>query len=464
MVGSMHLRKVSCMARSRFLRPLHVVWSVLLVCCLVAPTVPTGAADAPDADAELRVMRNAYTAVTRSYYREPDTFALLTNAQEEARRQLHADATLALLPMERDAQFDVFAANIRTLIADAQPAASGTLKKGDLAHAVVREIARTLDDKHTYFLDEAAADAQRRRTMGDTSIVNFGVLAVNVNGEYTVKNVIEGSPVQMAGLLPGDVVLAVDDRPLSWENRSSVLGAPKEGQTYQLRVRRPRSGGELMLPVAMRRYSRLTLTHSVLDGHIGYIRTFSFFNDIPQQFDNALDDLHARGVDSLIVDFRGNGGGVNVERVVGRFLPDRTEIGRSDGRSSKGAFVANADRRARETLPVVVLMDETSGSASEIAALALREFNGVTLVGARTAGAIGTTRPTELDDGTMLAITISEYVSQGGQRLNGIGVTPDIAVARSADDIVKNVDPQLDAAVAAMVAQLPAPARMLRAA
>lgn len=448
----------------RFLRPLHVVWSVLLLVCLALPAAPVPAA-APDADAELKVMRTAYGSITRSYYREPDTATLLSNAQTEAARHLRVVVPLDLLPMERDAQFDTFAINIRRMAA-----ASGTasLPQGNLAHAVVREMARTLGDLHTYFLDEAAADAQRRRSAGDTSIVNFGILATNGNGEYVVKNVVDGSPVQMAGLLPGDVILQVDDRLLNWENRTNVLGSPRDGRTYAFRVRRPRVGSEVMLSVHVQRYTRQTLTSRVLDGHIGYIRTFAFFNDIPQQFDNALADLHAQGVDSLIVDFRGNGGGVNVERVVGRFVANGTEIGRNEGRTSRGAFVANAERHPRETLPVVVLIDETSGSASEIAALALREFNGVTLVGAKSSGAIGTTRPTELGDGTMLAITLSEYVSHGGERLNGIGVSPDITVTRTADDIVNNVDPQLDTAVAQIAAQLPlslpAPARMPRAA
>ncbi len=455
----------------RFLRPLHILWSLVLLVGLALPAAPVPAAAVPDMDAELKVMRTAYGIITRSYYREPDTAALLSNAQAEAARQLRVVVPLDLLPMERDAQFDAFAANVRRMM---EASGAAPLAKGDLSHAVVRDMAKTLDDKHTYFLDEAAADAQRRRSMGDTSVVNFGILATNGDREYVVKNVIDGSPVQMAGLLPGDVILRVDDQPLNWENRMGVLGSPRDGRVYEFRVRRSRIGGEVTLQIPMKRYTRQTLTHRVLDGHIGYIRTFAFFNDIPQQLDKALTDLHAQGIDSLIVDFRGNGGGVGVERVTGRFVANGTEIGRSEGRTGRGVFVANAERRPRETLPVVVLMDETSGSASEIAALALREFNGVTLVGATSSGAIGTTRPTELGDGTMLAITLSEYVSHGGERLNGVGVSPDIAVNRTADDIVHNVDPQLDAAIAQVAAQLPqrtqppvslpAPARTPRAA
>jgi len=392
---------------------------------------------------ELQTIHRAYTALLTDLYEQPDSVALLTAAHTATERELNTSLPLGALSGDAETQFTVFAGNFQALIARAEPV---SLLKGRLAHDVIREMAKAVDDLHTYLLDTQAADAQRRRVRGDTSIVNFGMIAVNMGGGYYVKQVVDDRPARLAGLLPGDHVLALDNQPVTWDNRNRVLGNPLDGGTYALRVRHAHAREDTVLTVRMQRYNRETLAFSVIDSHIGYIRTFAFFDDVPQKFDQALDALHAQGVDSLLIDFRGNGGGTNVEEVVGRFLPEGTVIGRSEGRRDALSFVAYTAYRPVETLPVVVLVDETSGSASEIAALALHDLRGARIIGMKTAGALGTARFADLGDTTLLAITTSAYISAAGARLNKIGVTPDIVIDRSADDALNGVDPQMDAA------------------
>lgn len=441
---------------------LRLMTSALLALLLISflPAVPAGAA-AMNAGDELQTIHTAYAYLMMGMYEQPDATALLTAAHTAIERDLKTTLPLGPLSGDVDAQFNIFASNYQLLVAQAGKAGQAgqagqasqagqvsavSLPKGTLAHDAARSMAKAVGDLHTYFLDEQASEAERRRMNGDTSIVNFGMIAMNVDGEYNVKQVVDNSPVKLAGLLPGDHVVALDDAPVNWDNHNSVLGNPQDGHTYALRVRHAHASTDTVLTVQMGRYTRDTLNVSVLDGHIGYICTHSFYPDIAQRFDEALDTLHARGVDSLLIDFRGNGGGTNVTDVLGRFLPDGTMVGRSEGRRGKLDFVAHAAMRPMETLPIVILVDETSGSASEIAALALRERVGAQLVGMKTAGAFGTARFTDLGDNTLLAITTSAYVSVNGARLNKIGITPDIIVDRSVDDMLNGVDPQMDAA------------------
>jgi len=430
--------------------------SALLALLLISflPAVPAGAA-AMNAGDELQTIHTAYAYLMMGVYEQPDATALLTAAHTAIEHDLKTTLPLGPLSGDVDAQFNIFASNYQLLLTQASKAGQAgqasqvgavSLPKGTLAHDAARSMAKAVGDLHTYFLDEQASDAERRRMNGDTSIVNFGMIAMNVDGEYNVKQVVDNSPVKLAGLLPGDHVVALDDAPVSWDNHNSVLSNPQDGHTYALRVRHAHASMDTVLTVQMHRYTRDTLNVSVLDGHIGYICTHSFYPDIAQRFDEALDTLHARGVDSLLIDFRGNGGGTNVTDVLGRFLPDGTMVGRAEGRRETLDFVAHAATRPMETLPIVVLVDETSGSASEIAALALRERVGAQLVGMKTAGAFGTARFTDLGDSTLLAITTSAYVSVNGARLNKIGITPDIIVDRSVDDMLNGVDPQMDAA------------------
>lgn len=420
-----------------------LVFLFTLSLVLAHPAAPAGAA-AIDSEAELRVAKTAYDALRRNLYTEPDTVVLLMSAQREAQKALGQAVPLDNLDGSADQQWGIFAQNIRTMVAQS---GDTKLAPGDLAHKLADGMARSVNDLHTYFLDPKAADSVRRKDNGDTSIVNFGFTSINVNNGIYVRSVVPSSPVDEAGLRSGDHAIAIDGSALNPTTRTTLLGSPQEGHDYVLTVQHVGDANPVDLAVHIHKYVRTALVSRVLDGHIGYIQTFAFYDSIPKELDAALADLHKQKVDSLIVDFRGNPGGVSVDRVMGRFLPSGTELGVSKGRRVQRKSVTIADGHARETLPVVVLVDDGSGSASEIAALAFREFDRGTLVGTKTAGAVGSTQRTELGDGSLLSITVAVYISAKGASLNAIGITPDIVVDRTNDDVLAGRDPQLDAAI-----------------
>lgn len=427
-------------ARARI--TLVLVFTLTLV--LALPSVSTRAASL-DSEAELRVVKAAYDNLRRNLYTEPDTIALLTNAQKEAQKALDQTAFLETLEGKSAAeQWEVFAQNVRVLIGQS---AVSTLAPGDLAHRLVSTMASTVNDLHTYFIPAKQADAERRAQSGDSSIVNFGFTSMNINNGIYVRQVVPHSAVEDAGLRYGDHVFTVNGKELNPTTRTTLLGNPQEGETYILTVQHVGDASTTDLTVHIHRYTRVSLISRVLDGHIGYIQTFEFYDDIATELDTALASLHKQGVDSLILDFRDNRGGVNVDHVLGRFLKSGTLLGTSKGRRVEAKKYAQSDGKALETLPVTVLVDESSGSASEIAALAFREFTPATIIGTKTAGAVGSTQRFELGDKSLLSITVAVYVSAKGASLNAIGVSPDIAVERTNDDIIAARDPQLDAAI-----------------
>lgn len=434
-------------ARARL--SLALIFALTLV--LILPTIPAGAAPL-DAEAELKVVKAAYDNLRKNLYSEPDTIALLTNAQAEARRALDQSLPLdALDGKNAGDQWEVFAQNVRTMVAQSNAPA---LAPGDLAHRLVMDFAKTIDDRHTYFIPAKQADAERRALQGDSSIVNFGFTSMNINNGLYVRGVVPHSPIEEAGLRYGDHVLSIDGQALNPDTRVALLGSPQEGRTYTIAVQHVGDASPTDLTVHMHRYVRASLVSRVLNGHIGYIQTFEFYDDIPQELDKALASLHKENVDSLIVDFRGNRGGVNVDHVMGRFLKNETELGTAKGRRVQARKYARSDGKPLETLPTVVLVDDESGSASEIAALAFQEYATATVIGTRTAGAVGSTQRFELGDGSLMSVTVAVYVSAKGASLNGIGVTPDITVDRTNDDIVAARDPQLDAAISSANAKV----------
>ena len=421
---------------------LVLVFAIALV--LIPPTAASVAAPLT-AEAELKVVKTAYDNLRKNFYTEPDTVALLTNAQTEAQKALDQSLPLdALDGKNAGDQWEVFAQNIRVM---ATASNVSTLASGDLAHRLIISFAKTIDDRHTYFIPAKQADAERRAQNGDSSIVNFGFTSMNINNGLYVRDVVPNSPIADAGLRYGDHVLAIDGQALNPDTRAVLLGSPQDGQTYTISVQHAGDTAPTDLIVHMHRYVRVPLVSRVLNGHIGYIQTFEFYDDIPQQLDKALVSLHAQNVDSLIIDFRGNRGGVNVDHLMGRFLKNDTEIGVSKGRRVQARKFARSDGKPVETLPTVVLVDDSSGSASEIAALAFRELTTATMIGTKTAGAVGSTQRFEMGDGSLMSITVAVYVSAKGASLNAIGVTPDVTVERTDADIVAARDPQLDAAI-----------------
>jgi len=427
---------------------------VLLFACslvLALPAPPTGATSL-NTEAELKVVKAAYDSIRKNLYREPDTAALLTNAHQEAETILDQSLPLdALNGKDANAQWEIFAQNIRVMVGRSTVS---TLAPGDLAHRLVTNMAKTIDDEHTYFIPAKQADAERRAARGDLSIVNFGFVSITVNGDTYVREVIPNSPVDEAGLRYGDRIIALNGQPVTPDTRMTLFGNPREGQTYTITVQHGGDTSPTDLTVHIHRYTRRSLTWRVLDGHIGYIQTFEFYDTIPQELDTALASLHKQNVDSIIIDLRGNRGGVSVDHVMGRFLQSGTELGISKGRRVTVRQIARSDGKPRETLPVVVLVDDASGSASEIAALAFEESGAGTVIGTKTAGALGSTSRFELGDGSLLSVTVAVYISAKGAALNTIGVSPEITVERAKSDIVAGRDPQLDAAIANANAQI----------
>lgn len=446
---------------ARMMPRARVALVVLILSSLVL-TLPTAPASAAfDVESDLAVVKGAYDALRRNLYTEPDTVALLMNAHTAAETVLKTIQPLDELTGDATKQWEIFAQNVRVMVGQS----TETLAPGDLAYPLARSLAKTINDLHTYFLDPKQADNVRRQRRGDTSIINFGFTSINVNGSVYVRQVVPNSPIEAAGARSGDRILAVDGQPLTADNRTALLGNPQEGREYILTVQHVGAPGPTDLTVRMRKYIRLALVSKVLEGHIGYIQTFAFYEGITAELDKALADLRAQNVDTLIVDFRGNAGGTDVDTVMGRFLPNRTELGTVKGRTASTTFRANAEGKQRETLPVVVLVDDNSGSAAEIAAIAFKEYDRGVTVGTKTAGALGSTRGVDLSDRSMLSITTSIYTSAKGASLNGIGFTPDIVVERTNDDVLAGRDPQLDAAITkANAAIAPQPTELPRAA
>lgn len=209
-----------------------------------------------------------------------------------------------------------------------------------------------------------------------------------------------------------------------------------------------------------------TVEYRMINKNIGYIAIRDFFTNVANETDKAMSDLYKQGARGWIIDVRDNPGGVNAEEVVGRFVNGGEIMGYDNNRkehledkvSNNGVTGADKGKPFAPLLPLVLLVDEGSASSSEILAIAVRDFKLGTIVGQKTAGALGHTAAYGLGDDTAITVTVDEYVGVKGEKDNGVGVSPDITVSITPDDYANNRDPQLVAAVVEIQKNMSKPA------
>lgn len=409
-----------------------------------AATAPPAEAPAKiDAAAELKVIKAAYDAINQHFYTQPDTAMLAQKGLAEAAKAFKVGPPPVLAWRNPANNWQLFEQQFQQMAAQTQV----QLPQGEVAHRVANAMALAAGDLHTYFLDRKRTDAIQRMGRGDNTTLGFGLFFVLYQNGYYVQRLTTGSPGQVAGVKVGDRLIQFEGAVVNSTNFANLSNAT-EGRSYDF-VFQPLGGSPpVTRKIEYKRYNVPTAEWHLVNSHIGFITLNAFHLDVATRLDEAIAALKEQGADSLVLDLRYNGGGYNFDKVAGRFVSDGTVLGKFVNRT--GAFPVKARSEGKQVtppLPLVVLIDRNSASASEIFSLAIRDFQAGTLLGGRSAGAIGTVAYWPLGDGTSLGVTAAVYETARGEKLNGSGITPDIAVTRTTEDILNGRDPQLEAAV-----------------
>ncbi|HEX9208654.1 MAG TPA: S41 family peptidase [Steroidobacteraceae bacterium] len=303
--------------------------------------------------------------------------------------------------------------------------------------AAVKGVVANLDP-HSAFLDAQQYDEMRATTTGSYSGVGIEVSAED--GRVVVVTPIEGSPAARAGVRAGDVVLAVDDRPVTPDKLEETIARMRGVAGTQVRLAVGRTGEPEPLLFTLERgeVHVHTVRAEPLPGDYGYVRITQFSDSTPDDLVSALAGLMHLGsktalhpLRGLVLDLRGNPGGVleSAVSVADAFL-DEGLIVRADGRTPEARFEMSATRGdALDGQPLVVLVDGGSASGSEIVAGALRDHGRATLMGERTFGKGSVQTVIPLRDGQALKLTTSRYYTPSGTSIHERGLEPDIVIA-----------------------------------
>ena len=273
---------------------------------------------------------------------------------------------------------------------------------------------------------------EETQSMLDSSSGNYcGIGAVFsqnlVTGIITVSRVYEGRPSYEAGILPEDILYMVEGEDVTGQDLTNVVTKIKGEEGTEVTISMLR--GEEVLDFTMKRQmiEVPTIEHEMLDNQVGYILITEFDGVTSEQFSIALKDLQANGMKSLVIDLRNNGGGSldAVCEIADELLPEGlivyTEY--SDGeRVDRNSDAEWAD------VPMAVLINGASASASEILSGALQDHGVATIVGTQSYGKGIVQSVLDLQDGTALKLTSAKYYTPKGNNIHGVGITPDVEI------------------------------------
>lgn len=330
----------------------------------------------------------------------------------------------------------------------------GTLPNSrEVTYGAIRGSLATLEDPYTIFVEPAAREVERERLQGSFGGIGAYITRSEETGEVLLEP-IPGNPAEAAGVLTGDVLLAIDGRSVTAEMTVPEivdLVKGEKGSTVTLTLRHPGATeavdiaivrGDILLPsVAYRLLEQ--------DPAIGYIGLSRFSGESGNEVGAALQDLQAQGATRFILDLRQNGGGLRdaAVEVADHFLDDGPVLYLTSQQEGERVFNATDDTLA-PAQPLVILIDGGTASASEIVAGALSDRERATLIGnSRTFGKGSVQLVFDLSDGSSVHVTSARWLTPNRRQLDGNGLEPDVLVEVTQEDIDNGRDPVLDRAI-----------------
>lgn len=304
--------------------------------------------------------------------------------------------------------------------------------KEDLINNAIAGMMESLDDPHSVYFDETETDNFTISLNGSYEGVGIQILKDEESGNMLITSIFKDSPAAKSGLLPGDVVVSIDDsmaKDLSASEFSSIIRNGTK-TSYKLKVLRDEEEIEITLNKSL--VTLASVASEIIEEDnkkIGYIYIGIFANNTYSQFKEELEKLEKENIDALIIDVRGNTGGhlTTVDGILDIFL-NKNQIMYQFEQSGKvtSTYGSGTDNKKYN---VVLLGDEVSASASEVLIAGLRENLGSIFIGKKTYGKGTVQELMTLSNGTQYKITVKKWLTPKGNWINDSeGLTPDIEV------------------------------------
>ena len=315
--------------------------------------------------------------------------------------------------------------------------------KIDLEEAAIRGMLNSLNDPYTYYMDPEEYGNFTADVLGNYTGIGLHLLYNVQENKIEVLAPIKDTPAYKADIKTGDFVIAVNGTTYTGEQMQSAVNVIKGKAGEKVTLTIERNGETFDIDVVRKDINIKQLEYEIIDGDIGYIEILTFDEDIHVDFVNAYNDLINSNIKGLIIDVRDNPGGVlgEVIKIADMIVPKGIIVYTMDRNNTKVEYKSNTDGI---DIPLVVLINGSSASASEILAGAIKDHGVGTIVGTKTYGKGLVQRTFLLDNEAVIKITTDEFFTPNGNKINKEGILPDVEVELSSD---AEVDLQLEKAI-----------------
>lgn len=324
----------------------------------------------------------------------------------------------------------------------------GPVDDQQLLYGAIRGMVSGLDDPYTVFFDPDEAKRFNEDVQG--KFYGIGIEIGVRNKALTVIAPLDDSPAARAGLKSGDVVVQIDGKDTSDMTLNDAVSKIRgdRGSTVKLTIMQKDTTELKDFSIVRDLIQVKSVKYEVKAGNIGYVRISQFSEDTTDLVNKALNDLKLRQVKGIILDLRNNPGGYlqSAQNIGGMFI-SRGVVVSEQGKDGKKSDLFTVADPIVPDLPLVVLVNSGSASASEIVAGAIQDRGRGKLVGEKTFGKGSVQNIKDLPGGSSLKVTIAQWLTPNGRMINKLGIAPDVEVKLSLDDEKAGKDPQLDKAV-----------------
>ena len=308
---------------------------------------------------------------------------------------------------------------------------NGKIKTIEDAKVAIDSMIASLDEPYTKFMTDD--EYQELTTSISSKIYGIGVNIYSNSGKIEVFNVMPGTPAELAQIKAGDIIIAVDGKDISGHNVSDVASLVRGPENSIVELTILRDCKKITKKIKRKEIKIKSVKSSILDNNIGYIKIISFISGTtPNEFIEALNNT--QNTDSLIIDLRGNTGGLldNAVFIADRFIDDGTIVNIIYRNGYKNTIKAHNEGLPIDK-PIVILVNGASASASEILSGAMKDYHKATLVGNKTFGKGLVQKVVPLPNSTGLNVTIARYLTPNGTDINKLGIKPDIEIGTDLD-------------------------------
>ncbi len=331
----------------------------------------------------------------------------------------------------------------------------GKIDDSKLSEGAIKGMVSSLGDQYTYYMNEKEFSDFKEKSQGN--YMGIGIQVAAKDGKIVVISPIQGGPAEKVGIKTGDVILKINGEAVSGNELDKAVSMMKGTTKENIKLTLYREGkGEFDVDVIRDVIKTVNVKSEMIDGNIGYIEVLAFDEGTAKDFETQLKDLEDKGMKGLILDLRGNPGGFMKECVelVSNFVPkDKVIVSTIDKYGNKEESLSKGG--IAQGMPLVVLIDGGTASASEIVAGSIRDYDLGTLVGTTSFGKgivqVVLDKIGKEKDGTALKVTISKYYTPTGETIHKKGIGPDVKVEYPKElkekTYSRSTDPQFEKAL-----------------